>query len=159
MTQTLAERFWAKTQVAESGCIEWTGGSRNEHGYGQFSVKGNKAFPCRMQLAHRVAWYLHTGQLPDGHVLHSCDNPACVNPEHLRIGDQFANMQDCVSRGRHGGGARPGERHHQAKLTAEQVREIRALGGVQTQRTLAKRFGVSGTTIGAILRGRNWKSV
>jgi hypothetical protein len=155
----MAERFWAKTEPAGGGCIEWVGGSRNRSGYGQFTVKGNSDFACRNQLAHRVAWYLHTGQPPAGHVLHSCDNPACVNPAHLRIGDQLANMQDCVSRGRHGGGARPGERHHQAKLTTDEVRQIRSLRGVRPQRAVAKQFGVSATTIGQIMRGEKWKIV
>ena len=131
----------------------------NEFGYGKFSVKGHDAFPCRMQLAHRVAWYLHNGALPAGYVLHSCDNPRCVEIEHLRVGDQYANMQDCVARGRHGGGARPADAHHRAKLTSAQVREIRALRGVAGQRAVARRYGVSQSTIGAIMRGEKWKTV
>lgn len=157
MAQTLAERFWAKTQVAESGCIEWTG-AINRGGYGTVSIRGHAAFPCRVQRAHRVALYLATGEPPEGHVLHSCDNRRCVNPEHLRSGTRLDNMRDCVERGRHAGGGPVGSRNHNAKLTEAQATEIRALRGVQTQRELARRFGVSRTTIGLIHTGNAWRS-
>lgn len=157
MSEALAQRFWAKTRRMDSGCIEWVGG-RNRNGYGTFSVWGSAAFSCRMQLAHRVAWFLHTGEVANGLVLHSCDNPPCVNPDHLRLGTQFDNMRDCVERRRHGGGARPGAANHSAKLKESQVRQIRALKGVERYRDIAKRFGVHEETVGEIMRGKRWTS-
>lgn len=88
------ERFWSKVTKSD-GCWEWTA-HRDKKGYGSFGFSG------KVQKAHRVAYILTFGELPDGaHILHSCDNPSCVNPGHLRTGTHTDNMQDKVMRGRH----------------------------------------------------------
>lgn len=99
---TLEERFWAKVQKGE-GCWEWQAAKTN--GYGRINVEG-RAIP-----AHRLAYELTNGPIPQGlFVLHSCDNPGCVNPEHLRAGTALDNMLDRSARGRPTGGGRPRER-------------------------------------------------
>lgn len=89
------ERFIRKTLPAGNGCLEWVG-SRNSDGYGNFWI-GSKC-----EKAHRAAWILKAGSIPDNlQVLHSCDNPSCVNTEHLRLGTIRDNMADKMRRGRH----------------------------------------------------------
>lgn len=126
-------------------CIAWQGAIRNSKGYGQITVKGRK------YLAHRVVYEKAHGPLPAGLVVrHRCDNPRCVNPEHLEVGTQADNMADCAKRGR-----------QFSVLTAEQVVFIRnnykprcpEFGGT----ALARRFGVSPATVSMALNRRNWK--
>jgi len=99
--KTVEERFWAKVQRGE-GCWLWLGG-KHKFGYGTF--RAGKA----VIGAHRYSWQLHSGQpIPEGSfVLHSCDNPPCVNPAHLRLGSPKDNMQDMSTRGRARGGGPP----------------------------------------------------
>ncbi len=96
----LAERFWAKVDSrSPHECWEWQAG-RHSRGYGIFYLTGHTQI-----LAHRLALALATGTIPEGaYALHSCDNPPCCNPNHLRWGTQAENMHDAASRGR----ARPG---------------------------------------------------
>lgn len=94
---TLADRFWLKVQKG-SGCWLWTGG-KHGRGYGGLHC-GGKVFRKYLQ-AHRVSWELHHGPIPDGlWVLHKCDNPICVNPDHLFLGTRQDNMGDCAAKGR-----------------------------------------------------------
>lgn len=91
--------------------------------------------------------------------LHSCDNPRCVNPKHLRWGTQAENIADAVARGR--APRAQGERQWNSKLTEEQVREIRftyELGGI-TQRDLAQMYGIRQAQVSAIVSRRSWKHV
>jgi hypothetical protein len=89
-------------------------------------------------------------------VRHDCDNPRCVNPDHLFVGTRRDNLQDMKAKGRH----LYGERNSQAKLTNKKVREIRRLwGGGATQRHIAKLFDVAPITISRIIRGERWASV
>lgn len=92
----LHSRFEAKfIPEPNSGCWLWVG-STIPDGYGYFSVATNKNIG-----AHRVSWLLYRGSIPDGaHVLHRCDNPPCVNPDHLFLGDHAANVADRVAKGR-----------------------------------------------------------
>jgi len=89
-----ADRFWKK--VDKSGdCWLWISGRDRPGGYGQFSCAGKQI------RAHRYSWELHNGSIPEGlWVLHRCDNPPCVNPAHLFIGDRKANMDDAAAKGR-----------------------------------------------------------
>jgi hypothetical protein len=91
-----AARFWAKaTPEPNSGCWLWTASLR-PNGYGMFGIAAGS-----VQSAHRVAWELVNGPIPDGlHVLHRCDVRACVNPSHLFLGTRFDNMQDMIAKGR-----------------------------------------------------------
>ena len=151
----LAECFWEKVQKDES-CWLWTGGT-NACGYGTIGVKG------RCQLAHRVSWELHNGPVPDGMcVLHNCpggDNPACVNPAHLWLGTHHENMLDRGAKGRDGGPLRRGELNANAKLTAEDVLEIREqfARGIKDYKGTAERYRVSPGLIYAVVQRRAWK--
>jgi hypothetical protein len=90
------ERFWAFVPVRGDGCWEWSG-SVTEKGYGQF---GDGRRPNNVR-AHRFSWELANGPIPDGRiVLHSCDNPPCVNPAHLRLGSDAENTADMIAKGR-----------------------------------------------------------
>ncbi len=109
--------------------------------------------------AHRLSYQIHAGEIPQGlSVLHSCDNPLCVNPEHLRAGTPLENTRDMISRGR--GAVGPGEGNHQAKLTREQVIEIRESyrSGKASQRYLAAKYGMGPSTISLIVRGKRWRN-
>lgn len=137
----VVDNFWSWAVKASSGCWEWTR-SFNNQGYGQQRVTGGRTL-----VAHRVAYALHHGAIPGGQqVLHRCDNPKCVNPDHLFLGTQSDNIRDAVSKGRHRRGDGPASR-----FTASEVAEILAATG--SQRELAKRFGVAQNVIGRIKRG------
>jgi hypothetical protein len=143
------ERFWSKVKKTD-GCWEWTA-ARDGAGYGYFKLEGE----C--QLAHRVAYRLARGSISEGaHVCHHCDNPGCVNPDHLFLGTHQDNMDDKTRKGR-AQGARPGETHHLAKLTEERVREIRQAEGTQQQ--IAIRFGISRSQVSNIRTRRQWKHI
>lgn len=140
-SSTIATRLAAKCVPAPNGCIEFTG-CRNQFGYGRISrgVRGEGS-----ENAHRVAWMLANGPVPDGlWVLHHCDNPPCCNPDHLFLGDVAANVQDMINKGR-GAGHRPaGEVHPDAKLNDEQVVYLRRLAPlVGNYAELGRMFGIS----------------
>jgi len=145
MAKSLVERFWAKVQKTDS-CWNWTG-TKTLGGYGHFYV-GPRGAPKK--CAHRIAWELTHGTIPDGlYVLHHCDNPPCVRPDHLFLGTPQDNTDDMITKKRHG----------RAKLTEADVLTIRthyATGSI-SQRTLAKQYNVSNGTIGFILRHESWR--
>jgi hypothetical protein len=144
----LADRLWSRVEKTPAGCWEWTG-NRNALGYGIVTVQHSKRF-----RAHRVAWELTRGPIPDGMVVcHRCDNPPCCNPEHLFLGTHDENMADMVAKDRH---AR-GERNGHARMTSEQVREIReARARGEPLCLLAERYGISETGVCNIAKGRSW---
>lgn len=148
------ERFFQKVDKTNGGCWVWRGAVNNK-GYGIFNYCGVT------KLAHRVSWEFAKGRIPICmNVLHKCDTPRCVNPEHLFLGTQKDNMQDCSSKNRiHvNWPARCGEKHGRSKLTEKQVKEIfrrRTQGEIGTK--LATEFGVSRWTILQIVSGRAWK--
>ena len=117
------------------------------NGYGQFHKDGKTAY------AHRVAYELANGDPGSAYILHSCDNRKCVNPAHLFAGDFDANMQDMVDKNRQAQGTRNGH----AKLTDEQVREIRAYVG--TQQEIAAKYGVTRSLVSMIRSGRIWRHI
>ncbi len=147
---SLEERFWAYT-AKSSGCWLWIG-TRDRRGYGRLMLKG---VPL---LASRLSWHLHNGDIPlKKYVLHTCDNPSCVNPNHLYIGDQTDNMTDMWNRGRANPGRSVGEKHGMSKLTETMVREVRC--GNKNLSTLAKEFGVSRTTIWQVRSRKTWRHI
>jgi len=96
MKQTIEERFFLKSKVTENGCWEWQaamGGSNNTYGV----LRINK----KHWYAHRLSYTLNIGDIPKGlKVCHTCDNPKCVNPDHLFLGTQYDNIQDCIKKNR-----------------------------------------------------------
>jgi hypothetical protein len=138
---TVKQRFWAKVIKKENGCWEWTG-SHNRFGYGVVTVAN---IP---HLAHRFGWMLTFGLIPDGSMLcHRCNNPPCVNPAHLYVGDAETNAADMMRAGRW--------RNGRMRLTAAQVSEIRSLvdQGL-TKVEIAKMFGVTPPYVGQIAHGK-----
>ena len=106
--------------------------------------------------AHRVSWELHRGPIPEGmSVLHKCDNPPCVNPEHLFLGTQKDNAEDCRVKRR----TTCGEKDPRHKLTSKDVEGIRELrnSSNMSYRKLSKMFGVDRSTIIKIVSGKTWK--
>lgn len=96
-TNTIEDRFWSKVRK-DDGCWEWTA-SVNRRGYGWLHFGGK--VERKALKAHRVSWEIHNGPIPDGlWVLHKCDNPRCVRPDHLFLGDRTDNMRDCAAKGR-----------------------------------------------------------
>ena len=143
------ERFWSKVNKTEN-CWEWTG-SLQTGGYGVFKVKGKQVY------AHRFSFSLTFTEPGELYVLHHCDNPKCVRPDHLFAGTPADNSADCVSKGRAARGSQDGN----AKLTEQAVLAIRekyARGGVG-QRALAREYGTSQSTIQYALNRRSWKHV
>lgn len=139
--------FWSKVNKT-SDCWVWTG-AKTSHGYG--SLKRGPRSAC----AHRVSWEDAYGPIPTGMaVIHTCDNPACVRPEHLAIGSQRANQRDKVAKNRQA----KGSGHGRAKLTEEDVADIRARAMAPIA-ALADDYGVSRRTIQFILERRTWRHV
>lgn len=139
-----------RLRPTEAGCLEWTGGST--HGYGCVHFQG------KVWRAHRLAWTLQHGPIADGMmVLHRCDNPPCCNHEHLFLGDQTTNMQDCSAKGRTSRRPLPGEANGHAKITENQVRMMRYWRGKVKASDWAHLFAVTPTNIYDILAGRTWK--
>lgn len=140
-----ATRLWARCDRSDpDGCWEWQS-TRYPGGYGRFY---GDAGPER---AHRAAYRLTFGPIPPGRlVCHHCDNRACINPHHLFLGTHRENMADMDAKGRRPTGANGGVR---TALSAEQFAEVKALlAEGHSQRSLAKRFGVSPTYITVRLR-------
>ena len=148
--QELIERFNDNYMpVTESGCWIWMLDC-DQNGYGKISIK-NKAY-----YAHRVSWELHNNSIPKGmFVCHKCDNPSCVNPDHLFLGTQSDNMQDMKSKGRDN--YVNGENHKFAKLREKDVRKI--LISNKTNNELAKQYDISSSQICLIRRRGSWKHV
>lgn len=152
--QSLADRFWSKVDKRTPGdCWPWTGAT-NEHGYGVMRPEGRRSGPT--VKAHRVALQLAGLDIEGLLIRHSCDNPPCVNPAHLSAGTHMDNAADMVSRGRSARGSRSGA----AKLTEDQVLEIRArVADGELQRVIAADYGVARSTISRIANGHGWTHV
>lgn len=156
---SLEARFWPKVdRRGPDECWPWKA-STNPDGYGWI----RRIADGLMDLAHRVSWELNRGKIPSGmYVLHSCDNPPCVNPGHLWLGTQVDNMADMTRKGRKIGIVGPhGEAHAFAKVTAEQVREIRRIyaEGEISQKALGERYGLTQSPTSQIIRHETWKHV
>lgn len=159
MSRGVGDEFWKKVALSAdaNSCWEWQG-ARKPTGYGNVRIGG------KYLLAHRVAYRLAHGEIPDGmQVCHICDNPPCCNPRHLMLGNPASNYCDSLIKGRsklHKIKA-VGEKNAKAKLTADQVRTIRKLYQEKSanQYELAEQFGVSQPAIGAIVRNETWRHV
>jgi uncharacterized protein YerC len=145
------EKFWAQVEKTDA-CWNWTSG-KDRNGYGSFRGKaGGRVY----QRAHRFAYALIHGDIPSGMcVCHSCDNPPCVNPEHLFLGTDGDNMNDKISKGRHR--AAFGEDAGKAILTESQVRAI--LIDPRPHTAIAADYGVKGATISSIKCRVSWSHI
>mgnify|MGYP001573055568 CR=1 len=158
MTLSWTARFWTKVEKT-STCWNWLGAvSKRRHDqYGKFNIGG------KIYRAHRVSFCLEKGLPLEAriNVLHSCDNPRCVRPAHLRSGTHINNMADMIARKRHHTGPQnsPGETNGNASLTAQIVLAIRRLiAEGQTNTSIAKEYGVHHSTISLIRRGKSWNN-
>jgi hypothetical protein len=151
----LTDEMFLSHVVRGEGCWEWIG-NRNSSGYG--ITRG------RIR-AHRMSYELFCSPIPVGAlVLHRCDNPPCVRPDHLFLGTQQDNMSDMIAKRRHWVWRRPGniprgESHHNSTLRVEQMRAIRflRLAGASS-RQVARAFAMSKTNVLDICSGRSWSS-
>lgn len=152
LQRSLWDRFHDKiSPEPNSGCWLWTGAVK-ELGYG---VIGRGTRQQGTVKAHRAAYELYKGEISAGKIVcHKCDNPACVNPDHLFLGTLADNMRDCVKKGRNFIPDNRGERASWAKLTYDAVSHIRTKSLPGTQ--FAKMYGVSKSAIYEIWRGKNW---
>lgn len=143
------ERFLSKVRPADNGCIEWTA-AKNPAGYGVFNCDGK-----RTMLAHRFAYQTHHGVTlgRDDVVMHTCDNPSCVNLAHLALGTHADNHDDKKRKGRSNVGTRHG--HH--KLTEAEAREIRSLS--MRQKDIAAKYGISQSVVSEIRAGKAWRHI
>lgn len=149
----LKQRFWAKVDSSsEDGCWNWTASVAGK-GYGQIKLPGTR----RQAYAHRLSYEFHNGPIPQGlMVLHRCDNPRCVRPDHLFLGTGADNLGDMAAKGRH----LYGERNSKHRLTERQVHTIFDLSGAGlSQAKIAKEVGIGQPQVGRILRGERWHHV
>jgi len=149
VTEKQKKNFWRKIRKTET-CWIWTG-CKNNKGYGQFSISSGRIG------AHRFSWKIHNTLSYDGlFVCHKCDNPSCVNPDHLFLGTALDNNRDRIIKGR----SKParGEAHGSAKLTERSVREIRLkyAEGRASYRALKNEYGVSIPVICYIIKRKIW---
>lgn len=150
----LLERFWRHVKAgSDDECWPWEKCPKDR--YGAIGKDGV------IERAHRVSWQIHIGPIPPGvQVLHTCDNPPCVNPKHLFLGDQTANMRDMARKGRGRSAPRAALQNSKAKVTRAEVAEIRQqLGAGHSQSTIARRFNISQTNVSAISRRKTWGEI
>lgn len=149
-------------RIPFSGCHIWMA-SCMKNGYGQIGYKGTNAY------AHRVSWLLQKGPIPDGmNVLHRCDTRCCINPDHLFLGSQMDNIHDMMRKGRENmkssrrgnplrKNLRKGESHGMAKITAENVKEIRLrYAAGEQQKALGAEFGIKQAQVSRIVLNQSW---
>lgn len=146
---TLIELFYSYTDKRSNGCWEWRL-SRDKDGYGKVQVFG------KYYKAHRVSWELNNGEIPPGlFVCHKCDNPSCVNPNHLFLGTNSENIKDSFLKGRSN---QRGANNGAAVLSEKQVIEIRSRYENEriSQRELARQYGITQSAVSTIITGHNW---
>ena len=153
----IADRFWPKVDTKGGDidqCWPFTGGLWPT-GYGRFFMPGQGSV---RSYAHRIAYMLHHGPIPSGLVvMHTCDNPPCCNPHHLRLGTQADNNRDRAAKGRGRENRQSGANNHNARLTEDQVEEIRRLRDTGlSQQKIADMFGIKQPQVSRIVRTVSW---
>lgn len=154
-TETIKQRMTVNTV---SGCWEWNGSKRR--GYGRTTAGSRTDGTRRTVSAHRLSYELHNGAIPDGYeVCHKCDNPSCINPDHLFVGTRQDNIDDRERKGRNV--VFVGEEQPRTKLTKKAVKDARwerAYKGTSFQ-ALANKYGVSKKTMQNAINGVTWRCV
>lgn len=137
--------FWSKVDVkGEDDCWEWTA-ARNQRGRPVFQPRTCQKLGISYS-AYRISWILFKGEIPEGQwVLHTCDNPACINPKHLFLGTAKQNTRDMFGKGRSG----------KSKLVPSQVLKIR--DDPRPRRIIAKEYGVTLNMVQKIKSGHSWR--
>lgn len=152
LTNKDIERFWSKVDVkGEDECWEWKK-CKDKDGYGQYQINKKK------YLSHRISWILENGDIPKKMcICHKCDNPSCVNPNHLFLGTNKNNSEDMTNKNRQA----KGENQGLHKLTEKQILEIRLkyIPYKYTQQKLAEEYNISRSLIGYIVRNKIWKHI
>ena len=153
---TLEERFWRYVKKTDS-CWIWTGKCVSKKGYGRVALGGAGA---KLVLVHRLSYIIHKGEIPQGNVvMHTCDNPSCVNPDHLKAGTQSENIIDAISKGRKTIPKLPliyGENHHSSRLTESDVIFIRNNKNL-SYKEIAKKLNVYPSSVRRAALGITWK--
>jgi hypothetical protein len=169
LTDQAIKSFWSKTEKRiGSDCLWWTG-AKKPTGYGRMSIQGKNL------QAHRIAYLIQHGSIPSGmHILHSCDNPSCVNHEHLSTGTHVENMKQRHARGRYvfnyngnhylqkDSTVVRGSNNSRAVINEEIAFQMRldfAQGKFKSKADGARLYGVSITVMQTVLSGRTWKHV
>jgi hypothetical protein len=152
---SVEDRFWQKVNKKSSDeCWEWLGATHHQWGYGNLTIDG------KYMAAHRYSWELHNREIPDGMlVCHHCDNPSCVNPNHLFLGTNADNMRDRDKKNRQ---ARLiGTNNGRAILNEDDIKQIFKLRNTSnyTVKEIADMFNISKSAIEAIIYKRNWTFV
>ena len=145
------DAFAARSVLRETGCIEWVGSS-DAKGYGQLRIRG------KLVKAHRYAVERVKGPIPAGMVvMHACDNPKCVNIEHLLVGSQMDNVRDMDAKGQRINNQAKGVANGNSKITENDVREIRSDGRRQVD--IAAAYGITQTVVSKIKLRQAWRHV
>ena len=145
-----AKPFFTRCLIdPDTGCWNWTSG-KDAGGYGGLTVNR------KSWKAHRYSWFLVNGPIPKGMcICHHCDNPSCINPQHLWIGTNEENIQDRNIKGRQA----KGHKNRNARLNEFQIREIRLQQGKKINKELAKQYNISVSTINDIWAKRRWRHI
>jgi hypothetical protein len=160
--EDVQERFWSFVHKT-NGCWNWTGS--NVRGYGKFMIEKKNL------SAHRLSYEFHIGKIPSGHlVCHKCDNPSCVNPDHLFLGTWKSNVDDMIQKGRRRDSK--GTKNGKSKLTEKDILKIRKLYSKNdttiskysknqkySTRWISQKYGVSQSLISGIVQGKRWSHV
>lgn len=155
IVRPIKERFWKKVDVngpciLDTACWLWTG-CKNKAGYGSIGLGGKGA---GNRNVNRVSWELHFGSIPKGFfVCHKCDNPSCVNPEHLFLGTPKDNMVDMITKGRKRSAL--GSDASRSKLNEDQVLQI--FSDERTYKEIAKEFNITHEQVSNIKHKKDWK--
>lgn len=155
----LSVRLWRRVEFdCVGGCWLWSGVT-NGIGYGMLTDR-TPDNPGRKVLAHRLSWEIAKGPIPPGLcVLHRCDTPQCVNPDHLFLGTHKTNSDDKIAKGRFRHWRPVGEANPRAKLDARRVREMRCLARSLPRRAIAQRFGLSLAATAKAITRKTWAHV
>lgn len=159
LSEDVQAAFWSRVEKrSPNECWPWHG-SFDRQGRGKFWVAGTG----KHHRAPRISLIIRTGEFPPKATFacHTCDNPACVNPDHLWWGTRSENMKDCGAKGRHPAQTKfYGSANHNTALTENDVRKIRAQyhAGVPP-RVLAEQYGTISSNIWKIATGRSWRHV